>query len=1031
MAAGIVLIADDDSALRESLGSMLEQRGYESLRAGTCAEALSAARLRPPDVALVDIRLPGRSGVELLAELGRACPECTRIVLTACADAEAAVAGLREGAFQILQKPVRPEDLLQLLERAVETSRLRQEKRQAEEALRQRDATLRSILRAAPIGIGLVHERIIKHVNDRLCEMTGYQRDELINRDARMLYAATEDYEYVGREKYAQIRARGTGTVETRWRCKDGTVLDILLSSTPLDPDDLAAGVTFSALDITERKHAEQALRASEQNYRELFDSLDDAVFVHDADTARILDVNRGACEMLGHTRAEILERTIADLSPAMPDYAMERVREKVTRTRELGPQFFEWQATRKDGRVIPVEVNLKRAIIGGQARVLAAARDITKRKQVEQEQRRSAEFLQLVMNSIPQHIFWKDRDSVYLGCNENFAHVAGVHSPNNIVGKTDYDLAWQRHEADFFRECDRRVMERNAPEYHIIEPQQQAGGKQAWVDTNKVPLHDADGNVIGILGTYEDITERRLAEEALRNSEQLLRQAQETAHVGSYSRNFETNEVVWSDEQYRIFGYEPGEIVPTFELVCEHVHPDDRGRFVAANEAFATRAEPYDLEYRIVRRDGAVRMVHSRSITEGESAQPPRQTGALQDITEQRRAEQEREKLETQLRQAQKMEAIGQLAGGVAHDFNNILTAIFGNVGLALDRLKPKVGADDPLLQGLLEIERAAQRAATLTRQLLAFSRRQVSQPEVLDLNRTVEEMEKMLHRLLTEPIALETILAPDLLRIRADAGQIEQVIVNLVVNARDSMPEGGRLTVETSNVTLAEAYRNGQTEGPPGEYVLLAVSDTGCGMDPGIAERVFEPFFTTKAVGAGTGLGLAMVYGIVKQAKGHITVYSEPGKGTTFRIYLPAVTAQALEPRVHQANDDSPTGTETILVCEDDESVRGLAVQMLRDAGYTVMAADCGRAAVRLAAACEDRIHLLVTDIIMPDMNGKRLAEALGTEHAGLKTLFMSGYTSSVIAHHGVLDENVQFLEKPFTRRALLRRVREVLDK
>ena len=373
-------------------------------------------------------------------------------------------------------------------------------------------------------------------------------------------------------------------------------------------------------------------------------------------------------------------------------------------------------------------------------------------------------------------------------------------------------------------------------------------------------------------------------------------------------------------------------------------------------------------------------------------------------------------------------MEAVGQLAGGVAHDFNNILTAILGNAELAATQASPN--ADPGLSEVLNQISESAKRAATLTRQLLAFSRRQVAQPIDLDLNQSLKDLEDMLRRLLTENIDLHIVPAQELSLVRADPGQIEQVVVNLVVNARDAMPDGGRLQLETSDVVLDEAYAAGHVDVRPGPHVLLAVSDTGCGMAAGILDRIYEPFFTTKKAGEGTGLGLATVYGIVKQSGGHVSVYSEPNRGTTFRVYLPAAAATTTRPRPAVDKGRPPTGTETILICEDDDAVRELAAQMVGAAGYTVLAARNGRHARQIAAAHTGHLHLLVTDVIMPDMNGKHLAEQLHLTWPDLKVLFVSGYTANVIAHHGVLDEGVQFLEKPFTRATLLRRIREVLD-
>ena len=401
------------------------------------------------------------------------------------------------------------------------------------------------------------------------------------------------------------------------------------------------------------------------------------------------------------------------------------------------------------------------------------------------------------------------------------------------------------------------------------------------------------------------------------------------------------------------------------------------------------------------------------------------------QDLTERKSAEREKESLEAQLRQSQKLEAIGQLAGGVAHDFNNILTAIFGNVELSMGTLRQELKPNASLIDAMEQIERSAQRASTLTRQLLAFSRRQISQPEVLSVNQILADLDKMLRRLVTENITLEIAMSPELHTVRADSGQLEQVIVNLVVNAADAMPDGGRLTLETQSVTLDEGYVTTHAEAQSGPHVALIVSDTGHGMDAETRERIFEPFFTTKTRERGTGLGLATVHGIVKQSGGHITVYSEPGRGTTFKVYLPVVAGQAALSAGDSAPAPTQGGSETLLLCEDDHAVRELTARVLAAAGYTVLAAAGGKEALKLAAAHEGPLDLLITDVIIPDLNGRQLSDTLQGQRPGLPTLFISGYTSNVIAHHGVLNEGVEFLEKPFTRNRLLARVREVLQR
>jgi two-component system, cell cycle sensor histidine kinase and response regulator CckA len=384
-----------------------------------------------------------------------------------------------------------------------------------------------------------------------------------------------------------------------------------------------------------------------------------------------------------------------------------------------------------------------------------------------------------------------------------------------------------------------------------------------------------------------------------------------------------------------------------------------------------------------------------------------------------------ERKKLEEQLRQTQKMEAIGTLSGGIAHDFNNLLTVIKGYSGLVL--ASSKGGEVYALVD---HIDQAADRAASLTRQLLAYSRRQVLQPKVINLNALVVNLDKMLQRLIGEDINMKTIIDSGLGAVKADPGQIEQVIMNLAANARDAMPKGGRLTIETGHVDLDEDYTSGHPGVAPGPYVMLAVSDTGMGMDAKTRAKIFEPFFTTKQIGRGTGLGLSTVYGIIKQSQGSIEVYSEPGQGTTFKIYLPrveAVTEKLQKPAVKPARIN---GVETILLAEDDWHVRELANAILTACGYTVLVAD---SSTEVIANCERYvgvIHLLLTDVVMPGMGGREVATQVMARKPGIKVLYMSGHTTNAIVHHGVLDPGTFFLQKPFTPDSLANKVRQVLD-
>jgi PAS domain S-box-containing protein len=399
----------------------------------------------------------------------------------------------------------------------------------------------------------------------------------------------------------------------------------------------------------------------------------------------------------------------------------------------------------------------------------------------------------------------------------------------------------------------------------------------------------------------------------------------------------------------------------------------------------------------------------------------------ACEDITELKRAEEEKAVLQEQLRQSQKVEAVGCLAGGIAHDFNNLLTVIKGYSQLSSIELKE----GDPLRGNIDEIQNATDRAASLTRQLLAFSRRQVMEMKILDLNTLLRDLEKMLRRVIGEDIEMVIQLAEDLGRVRADVGQIEQVIMNLAVNGRDAMPNGGKLTIETANVELDEFYARSHVDVKPGHYVMFSVSDTGVGMTPEVRERIFEPFFTTKEKGKGTGLGLSTSYGIVKQSEGDIWVYSVQGKGTTFKIYLPRVNEPLEEIRKEVLKEELPRGNETILIVEDEEEVRKLAGKILERQGYRILEASQGDDALRISERHGGPIGLILVDVIMPGMSCSELAKHLKSPHPKMKVVYMSGYTDNAIVRHGVLEKGVNYIQKPFTMEGLARKVREVLDK
>jgi PAS domain S-box-containing protein len=513
-----------------------------------------------------------------------------------------------------------------------------------------------------------------------------------------------------------------------------------------------------------------------------------------------------------------------------------------------------------------------------------------------------------------------------------------------------------------------------------------------------------------------------------LRDSEERFRAMFDSAAIGTGVLDLDGKVVTSNRALEQMLGYTKEELVSL--TAAELTHPDDRsGELDLFAELAEGKREEYRLEKRCLAKGGEVVWGHHTvSLVRDAFTKPKFAIAMLEDITPRKAAEEERLRLESQLRQAQKMEAVGQLAGGVAHDFNNLLTAIRGYSEFALNRLGSE---NSSIRKDIEEIAKSADRASSLTRQLLAFSRKQLLQPRILQLNDVVGEVDKMLRRLIGEDIEVVTIFGRALGRVKADPGQIEQVLVNLVVNARDAMPDGGKLTIETTNVDVDEDYSAAHEGLSPGRYVMLAVHDTGHGIDATTKSRLFEPFFTTKEQGKGTGLGLATVYGIVKQSGGYVVVESEPGKGAAFKIFLHRLEAGMDElERVVHIPEERPRGSETVLLVEDEEVVRNLVREILEGNGYTVIEAQNGAEALDLGRQVTTPIHLLVTDVVMPKMSGRELAERLVTIHRETRVLYMSGYTDGAIGQQGVLDPHTEFLQKPFTFDDLAQKVRKVLD-
>jgi len=635
-------------------------------------------------------------------------------------------------------------------------------------------------------------------------------------------------------------------------------------------------------------------------------------------------------------------------------------------------------------------------------------------------ELKKNLALLQGITEGTTDAVFVKDLEGRYLMINPAGAEFLG-RKVEDILGKDDSEL--------FAPESGRSIMDQDriviaSGITQTYEERNTANGINRIFHATKGPYRDAQGQVVGLLGICRDITGRKRAEEEIRQSQQKLRFHFEHTPLAVVEWDLEFRVTAWNPSAERIFGYTRQEAM------------GQRGSFIVP-ASFRPQVDRVWQELLYNKGDGAsssARFARNDNITKDgrliscewyntplvdESGRVLGVASLVQDVTE-------RVALEERLRQSQKMEAVGRLAGGVAHDFNNLLTVILGYSQIVAEGAP----AGSRLAESIAQIKSSADRAAGITRQLLAFSRKTVLSPQVVNLNDILLNLDSLLRRLIGEDIEVLTVPANDLGSVKADPGQIEQVVMNLALNSRDAMPNGGKLTLETSNVTLDEAYAQRHEPSVPGRYVMLAVSDTGCGMSEDTQARIFEPFYTTKEVGKGTGLGLSMVYGIVKQSGGYIWVYSEPDRGTTFKIYLPRVDQPAEVSGADKRPASVLRGTETILLVEDDSQLRQLCSSVLSHCGYSVLVAGTPEEGIEICKANHRNIRLLVTDVVMPGMNGRQLAERIQHVCPKIRVLYISGYTNNAIVHYGVLDPGLWFLPKPFTLSALIAKVREVLD-
>jgi len=879
------------------------------------------------------------------------------------------------------------------------------QRKAAEQALRESEEKVRLLLDSTGEGIyGIDLGGKCIFCNKAFLRMLGYRSSEdVLGRDMHALihHSRPDGTPYpVQSCRIYHACWRGAGVHvddEVLWR-PDGTYFPVEYWSYPVDRDGQLIGAVVTFVDISERKRAELALAAESARCRILFEESPDGIVIHDPVSGRLVEFNTAAHEQLGYTREEFAALNLRDIVLYMSGEEILGISETVARQ---GRADFESFHRTKQGEIRIVRVTTQPLESPGQSLHRDVWRDVTERRHSEQELRK----LSHVVEQSPVSIVITTPAGQIEYVNPKFTQLTG-YSSDEVRGKNPRILKSGETPAEEYKRLWETVTRGGTWQGELHNKKK--SGELFWEHATISPIVDQAGRISHFLAVKEDITDRKQAEELLRRHASLIDQTYDAILAWDWNGPI----TFWNRGAEQLYGFSPEQALGmTPRTLLNTVTRGGSGDFLPALE----RGSRWEGELEQVTRDGRHIHLESRMVLVREAGRAS--------VLEVNRDITERQLLEEQLRQAQKMEAIGRLAGGVAHDFNNLLGVILGYSGLMHDSI------EDPALRKKLdEIHKAGQRAADLTRQLLAFSRKQVLEPRVVSPNSLIADMEKMLRRLIGEDVQLEIVLDSGLGCVHVDPGQMEQVIMNLAVNARDAMPKGGKITIETRNVELDELYARFHVSVRPGPYVQIVVSDTGTGMDQATQAHIFEPFFTTKK--EGTGLGLATVYGIVKQSGGSVWVYSEPGEGTTFKIYLPRLEQHAGKVQNGVITGQFPGGTETILIVEDAEPVRTVTQEFLELGGYTVLSASSGAEALEIAARSDTPIHLLLTDVIMPEMSGPQLAEKLKALRCGTKVLFMSGYTDAALAQHSVLETGKMLIMKPFSREALTQKVREALN-
>ncbi len=761
-------------------------------------------------------------------------------------------------------------------------------------------------------------------------------------------------------------------------------------------------------------RNAEKKLLSNELRLREIIEAVPEALFLLDLD-GRILDANAAASTLYGYSPEALLQLTIAHVAA---DGSRDDVSALLREATKQG-LHMERRHRRRDGREILVEINVRPVVVGGQPRLLNSVRDITARKEMERSYQLLFQSMHgaFALHEIICDASGKPVDYRFLAVNGAFEKMTGL-TADAIIGHTvreilpDTEVSWIEQYG--------RVALTGEPT-HFVEYHRGLG--RSFEITAYRP---APGKFACLAS---DVTERERAEQAHRIHEERLQLALAGAELGMWDWRIDTDEAVFDERWAAMLGYELAEVEPSSRFWRQLIHPEDAARVDRVLGDHVNGRTPfYAAEHRLRHKSGRWIWVLDRGkvIERDADGTARRMCGTHLDITDRKNAETEREQLSEQLRQAQKMEAVGQLAGGVAHDFNNLLQVINGYAELALVDLEP----NSPVRTAINQITKAGNRAAALVSQLLAFSRRQFIDPVDLDLNDTIRGLLAMLERVIGEHIRLEFHPAEGLATVHADVSMVEQILMNLCVNARDAMPDGGVLTIATETVTLDPGTCETQGPARPGRYVLLRVKDSGLGMDNATLQRIFEPFFSTKAPGHGTGLGLSTVYGIVSQHDGMVKATSEPGRGTAFAVYLP-VSERPAQRRDAAVAEPVVAGNETVLVAEDDHAVRALTRVVLERSGYRVIEARDGEEAVTVFRQHAADLGLVILDVVMPKLGGQESFEQMRAIRADVPVLFSSGYSEDAVQADFAPGADMAIIKKPYAREALLKAVRDTIDR